>query len=110
MNNLRLETTQFRAELHAHNAYHSTTAGAPHPQQAPQHNTAMNGYGNAHFERPSTQPDPRQQHQVPIYNQRPTELPPLRGISGPAPEAMSGVQYQQHDPRPNGYRAGAERF
>lgn len=104
MNALRIETAQFRAEFNAHNSFHGgQPATASHAQPPPQ-NTGVNGYGSGHYERPRTQPDAHQG-----YTQRVTELPPLRGINGSvAPEAMSGVQYQQHDPRSNGYRTAVE--
>lgn len=107
MNNMRIESAQFRAEFNAQ-SFHGGAPAVSHPQPSPSHTSGINGYGNGHYERPRTQPEP---HQPAMYSQRPTELPPLRGINGPAvPEAMSGVQYQQHDPRANGYRAGVERF
>jgi hypothetical protein len=116
---LRLEISHLRGN----------TGGIPHPYQgdatstpqgqnlhpaqpSPAHHTpTVNGYGPGLYDRGNPQADQGHQRQPAPFTQRQPDLPPLRNLNAPVPEAMSGVQYQ-HDTmdRPNSYCAVPARF
>jgi len=117
---LRLEISHLRGN----------TGGIPHPYQGgdatstshgqnlhpaqpstAHHTPAVNGYGPGLYDRGNPQVDQGHPRQPAAFTQGQPDLPPLRNLNAPAPEAMSGIQYQ-HDTveRANSYRAVPARF